>query len=44
MRERIMRYDARHWARSFIKDLTSGPISEARTMMGNLVSAWMDSL
>ncbi len=32
MRERTMQYDARHWARSFIKDLTSGPISEARTV------------
>ena len=32
MRERIMRYDARHWARTFINDLTSGPISDARTV------------
>src|SRR5271165_2396445 len=31
MRERVMRYDARHWARSFIDDLMSGPISDART-------------
>jgi trehalose 6-phosphate synthase/phosphatase len=31
MRERVMRYDARHWARSFIDDLVSGPISDART-------------
>src|SRR6266403_2137278 len=31
MRERGMRYDARHWARSFIDDLMSGPISDART-------------
>jgi trehalose 6-phosphate synthase/phosphatase len=23
MRERVMKYDARHWARSFINDLTS---------------------
>jgi hypothetical protein len=30
MRERVMRYDARHWARSFIDDLVSGPISDAR--------------
>jgi trehalose 6-phosphate synthase/phosphatase len=30
MRERVMRYDARHWARSFIHDLTSGPITDAR--------------
>jgi trehalose 6-phosphate synthase/phosphatase len=29
MRERVMRYDARHWARSFIHDLTSGPITDA---------------
>jgi trehalose 6-phosphate synthase/phosphatase len=32
MRERVMRYDARHWARSFIDDLISGPISDARTV------------
>src|SRR3984957_14314461 len=32
MRERVMRYDARHWARSFIDDLMSGPISDARTV------------
>jgi trehalose 6-phosphate synthase/phosphatase len=31
MRERVMRYDARHWARSFIDDLKSGPIDDART-------------
>jgi trehalose 6-phosphate synthase/phosphatase len=31
MRERVVRYDARHWARSFIDDLISGPISDART-------------
>jgi trehalose 6-phosphate synthase/phosphatase len=30
MRERVMRYDARHWARSFIDDLMSGPIRDAR--------------
>ncbi len=30
MRERVMHYDARHWARSFIDDLMSGPISDAR--------------
>ena len=32
MRERVMRYDARHWARSFMDDLMSGPISDARTV------------
>ena len=32
MRERIIRYDARHWARSFIDDLMSGPISDDRTV------------
>ena len=32
MRERVMRYDARHWARSFINDLMSGPTSQARTV------------
>ena len=32
MRERVMRYDARHWACSFIDDLVSGPISDARTV------------
>ena len=32
MRERVMRYDARHWACSFIDDLMSGPISDARTV------------
>jgi trehalose 6-phosphate synthase/phosphatase len=31
MRERVMRYDARHWARSFIDDLKSGPVDDART-------------
>jgi trehalose 6-phosphate synthase/phosphatase len=31
MRERVMRYDARHWARSFIDDLKAGPIGDART-------------
>src|SRR3984957_16083124 len=31
MRERVMRYDARHWARSFIDDLLSGTISDIRT-------------
>jgi trehalose 6-phosphate synthase/phosphatase len=31
MRERVMRYDARHWARSFIDDLKSGPVTDART-------------
>ena len=30
MRERVIRYDARHWARSFIGDLISGPIGDAR--------------
>jgi trehalose 6-phosphate synthase/phosphatase len=32
MRERVMRYDARHWARSFIKDLVSDPTSDPRTV------------
>jgi trehalose 6-phosphate synthase/phosphatase len=32
MRERVMRYDARHWARSFINDLMSGPTSDPRTV------------
>jgi trehalose 6-phosphate synthase/phosphatase len=32
MRERVMRYDARHWARSFINDLVSGPTSDPRTV------------
>jgi trehalose 6-phosphate synthase/phosphatase len=32
MRERIIRFDARHWARSFIDDLMSGPISDDRTV------------
>jgi trehalose 6-phosphate synthase/phosphatase len=31
MRERVMRYDARHWARSFIDDLKSGPVTDAPT-------------
>jgi trehalose 6-phosphate synthase/phosphatase len=31
MRKRVMRYDAGHWARSFIDDLMSGQISDART-------------
>ena len=29
MRERVMRYDAQHWARSFIDDLKSGPVNDA---------------
>jgi trehalose 6-phosphate synthase/phosphatase len=32
MRERVMRYDARHWARTFINDLASGPVSDARVV------------
>jgi trehalose 6-phosphate synthase/phosphatase len=32
MRERVMRYDARHWARSFINDLGSGPTGDLRTV------------
>src|ERR1700738_2840803 len=32
MRERVMRYDARHWAGSFIGDLMSGAINDARTV------------
>ena len=39
MRERVMRYDARHWARSFIDDLMSGPIRDARTVETNLREA-----
>jgi trehalose 6-phosphate synthase/phosphatase len=32
MRERVIRYDARHWARSFINDLITGPTSDPRTV------------
>ena len=39
MRERVMRYDARHWARSFIDDLMSGPISDARTVEADIREA-----
>jgi len=39
MRERVMRYDARHWARSFIDDLMSGPISDARTVQPDIKEA-----
>ncbi len=39
MRERVMRYDARHWARSFIDDLVSGPISDARTAQTDIREA-----
>jgi trehalose 6-phosphate synthase/phosphatase len=39
MRERVMRYDARHWARSFIDDLMSGPISDARTVEADVREA-----
>src|ERR1700693_5042817 len=39
MRERVMRYDARHWARSFIDDLMSGPISNPRTVETDLREA-----
>jgi trehalose 6-phosphate synthase/phosphatase len=49
MRERVMRYDARHWARTFIDDLVSGPgrvapsleidIKEAREQLAQVFSA-----
>ena len=39
MRERVMRYDARHWARSFIDNLMSGPISDARTAETDITEA-----
>jgi trehalose 6-phosphate synthase/phosphatase len=39
MRERVMRYDARHWACSFIDDLMSGPISDARTVEADIREA-----
>jgi trehalose 6-phosphate synthase/phosphatase len=39
MRERVMRYDARHWARSFIDDLLSGPISDVRTVQTDIKEA-----
>ena len=39
MRERVMRYDARHWARSFIDDLLSGPISDLRTVQTDIGEA-----
>jgi trehalose 6-phosphate synthase/phosphatase len=39
MRERVMRYDARHWARSFIDDLMSSPISDARTVEADIREA-----
>jgi trehalose 6-phosphate synthase/phosphatase len=39
MRVRVMRYDARHWARSFIDDLMSGPISDARTVEADIREA-----
>ena len=39
MRERVMRYDARHWAGSFIDDLMSGPISDARTVENDIREA-----
>jgi trehalose 6-phosphate synthase/phosphatase len=32
MRERVIRYDARHWARSFIDDLVSDPTSDKRAV------------
>jgi trehalose 6-phosphate synthase/phosphatase len=39
MRERVMRYDARHWARSFINDLVSSPTSDPRTVEVNIREA-----
>jgi trehalose 6-phosphate synthase/phosphatase len=49
MRERVIRYDARHWARTFIDDLMSGPgrvapavetdIKEAREQFAQAFSA-----
>jgi trehalose 6-phosphate synthase/phosphatase len=32
MRDRVIRFDARHWARSFVNDLMSGSISDTRSV------------
>jgi trehalose 6-phosphate synthase/phosphatase len=39
MRERVMRYDARHWARSFIEDLSSAPTIDVRAVETDLREA-----
>ena len=39
MRARVMRYDARRWARSFVDDLLSGPISDPRTSQTDIREA-----
>jgi trehalose 6-phosphate synthase/phosphatase len=36
MREHLLRYDARHWARSFIEDLESGAIKDAGTAKSDI--------
>ena len=36
MREQVLRYDAKHWARSFIDDLVSGAVKDARTAKGDI--------
>jgi trehalose 6-phosphate synthase/phosphatase len=36
MREHVLRYDAKHWARSFIDDLMSSATKDARTAKGDI--------
>src|SRR5258708_3974572 len=36
MREQVLRYDAEHWVRSFIDDLVSGDVKDARTAKGDI--------
>ncbi|MBV8275620.1 MAG: trehalose-6-phosphate synthase, partial [Verrucomicrobia bacterium] len=39
MRERVIRYDAQHWARSFIEDLASDPVDDAGIGKTNIKEA-----
>jgi trehalose 6-phosphate synthase/phosphatase len=39
MRERVMRYDAQHWARTFINDLAASPAPDVVTAGANLSEA-----
>jgi trehalose 6-phosphate synthase/phosphatase len=39
MRERVIRYDAQHWARSFIEDLASDSLDDSETGQTNIKEA-----
>ena len=46
MREHVLRYDAKHWARSFIDDLMSGAVKDAsrRKARSKRYASWLDEL